>query len=448
MASNMALSRIEQENTLLFGLKWSVVGCAVAISFLGGCSALFDQRVPRYNMVQGPRHVPLYNQDYITAAPASAVGAEAAAAMPPVAMPQQDILAADQPPAPMMAPAAPPLAPAAEMPPVTTPDNSAAFVQNVPPSPATPMASPSMEEETPWYDVTSWFNNEEPAMAEMPRPISRKVPLENLDTLPEMAAPAQSFAPATAPMTAMNNMPDVAFPPLDTSEPVLPPSNMPMPAMPLQARVNEDIARLNGDLADAQNQQQSLQNQPLPLFNAEDNALNNLPPAVALTTPPAQPGNGYKVIQLPSDAPASGAQSALANAPIPAQPEHSALSKPTLTPTIIPPAPAGTNTGTAEMNSAYIAPNAAQPPVITPADMAAMPQGYAAPMASNAPMPPVITDPAPLPVYEPAPAPSSLDVPLPPEVQPAYNSGMAMTLTPPPSLAREGYLPQSRYTRR
>lgn len=61
MASKSNLSRIEEENTVLFGLKWSVVGMALAVLLLAGCSSLFDQRVPRYNSVSGERRAPIMN---------------------------------------------------------------------------------------------------------------------------------------------------------------------------------------------------------------------------------------------------------------------------------------------------------------------------------------------------------------------------------------------------
>lgn len=78
MASDPNLSRIENENGLVFGLKWSLVGFAIALCFLAGCASLFESGSPRYNTVQGPKRVPVMN-------PASAVSQQPPAPMQPSA---------------------------------------------------------------------------------------------------------------------------------------------------------------------------------------------------------------------------------------------------------------------------------------------------------------------------------------------------------------------------
>lgn len=60
MAGIRWLLRIEQENALFFGLKWSFVGCALALLMLSGCS-LFDSGAVRYNSVSGEKRVPVLN---------------------------------------------------------------------------------------------------------------------------------------------------------------------------------------------------------------------------------------------------------------------------------------------------------------------------------------------------------------------------------------------------
>lgn len=61
MSSEQNLYRIEQENSVLFGLKWSFVGFAIALCFLAGCSSIFDSGPQRYNSVEGPRRPPPLN---------------------------------------------------------------------------------------------------------------------------------------------------------------------------------------------------------------------------------------------------------------------------------------------------------------------------------------------------------------------------------------------------
>lgn len=62
MGTDQHLARIEQENGIVFGLKWSLVGFALALCFLAGCSSFFDSgEPPRYNTVQGARRAPVLN---------------------------------------------------------------------------------------------------------------------------------------------------------------------------------------------------------------------------------------------------------------------------------------------------------------------------------------------------------------------------------------------------
>ena len=94
MADDPQLSRIEHENGLVFGLKWSLVGFAIALCFLAGCSSLFDAGTPRYNTVQGPKRTPVMNPggNGNTQPTTTAVQAprQQQMAMPPVPqMPQQ-----------------------------------------------------------------------------------------------------------------------------------------------------------------------------------------------------------------------------------------------------------------------------------------------------------------------------------------------------------------------
>lgn len=63
MAHDQQLSRIEQENGLVFGLKWSLVGFALALCLLAGCSNMMDNGPQRYNTVAGGKRAPALNPD-------------------------------------------------------------------------------------------------------------------------------------------------------------------------------------------------------------------------------------------------------------------------------------------------------------------------------------------------------------------------------------------------
>lgn len=59
-ATHRQLRRIERESGLWFGLRWSFIGCALALLLLSGCS-LFDSGAVRYNTVTGERRAPVLN---------------------------------------------------------------------------------------------------------------------------------------------------------------------------------------------------------------------------------------------------------------------------------------------------------------------------------------------------------------------------------------------------
>lgn len=87
MITNQQLVRIEQQSSLTFGLRWSVVGLVIALCILSGCSSLFDSGTPRYNTVQGPKRAPNFNPGGVAAAPMQMASAPT---MPPMMMsPQQ-----------------------------------------------------------------------------------------------------------------------------------------------------------------------------------------------------------------------------------------------------------------------------------------------------------------------------------------------------------------------
>lgn len=81
MATNQQLIRIEQENGVAFGLRWSLVGLVIALCILSGCSSLFDSGTPRYNTVQGPKRAPNFNPGGVSAVPMQMASAPS---MPPM----------------------------------------------------------------------------------------------------------------------------------------------------------------------------------------------------------------------------------------------------------------------------------------------------------------------------------------------------------------------------
>lgn len=81
MITNQQLIRIEQQNAIAFGVRWSMVGLVIALCVLSGCSSLFDSGTPRYNTVQGPKRAPNFNPGGVSAAPMQMASAPT---MPPM----------------------------------------------------------------------------------------------------------------------------------------------------------------------------------------------------------------------------------------------------------------------------------------------------------------------------------------------------------------------------
>gem|GEM_PF-6026640 len=406
----MNLTHYEQENSIVFGLKWSLVGFALALCFLAGCSGLFDERVPRYNMVEGPRRPPPLNVEALEAAAekqaAPAVSAPVAATAPAVA------------------------APAMQERPVQE------FIRPV-------QTRQVRREEKPWWDVTGWFEeDEEPVVG--PVPALRAMPQENRAQLGY--GPTVQAAPAAP----------VAIQPLEAPNVVTAPA-----PTPSAARTQADIAELERELA-ASNAQRAALMHGTGVTQAAQSA----------QVAPLQGNEPYPSLQ-PVDATPQPAQPQLidrSNAPV----SYKAVR--------LPPPPADLGPVPVEQATPLMqsAPAAAPTPVAAPVPLASpdiyyapdprhyapqpvMPREVEAPVAppavapvvtpASVPMPPVLSEQRveqPAPVYYEAPQP--VDVPMPPQTSysPPMQHSAPIQLTPPMQggYSGEGYLGDSRYTRR
>ncbi|MCA9916143.1 MAG: hypothetical protein KC496_22460, partial [Anaerolineae bacterium] len=88
-----------EENGVLFGIKWSLVGMGLTVAMLAGCSFFADENKARYNEVQGERHIPILNPNGAGfAADQARHVEEEGPAMPPIApmdpayQPERDVI--------------------------------------------------------------------------------------------------------------------------------------------------------------------------------------------------------------------------------------------------------------------------------------------------------------------------------------------------------------------
>lgn len=370
----------------MFGLKWSLVGFGLALCFLAGCSGLFDERVPRYNTVEGPRRPPPLNVEALNKISSPQVPMN-------TSVPQSQ-------PAPQASPYTP---------------RPTGRLEQAPRPASNDVEQRTAREHTPWWDVTSWFDSDEPQQG--PVPTQRAVPQENMSQL--------SMEPAVQAVPT----PPVAMTPLAT--PQL--STAPAPT-PSAMNTRDEIAALERELAASQARKAEL---------AQQSAV-----ATPIATAPAH---------LPS------LETLQPNASYPAlQPEVIDRSTAPVDYKVVrlPPPPSDAVAAPAAIAPAAVAPQPAPQPVPV-----ASPDVYYAPdprhyepipgVNPNLPMPPVITAPpaaeVAAPVYQEVQP--QMDVPMAPEVSytsPALSHSAPIQLTPPSRGAYSGvgYLEDSRYVGR
>lgn len=258
MASDTNLSRIEKENSILFGLKWSMVGLLLALLVLSGCSSLFDERVPRYNTVEGPRRVPIYN-------PGGGAGQPSPQAYQQQAQQAQQAQQIYQRPQ-QSAPQQPVQPQQTAMPPQRS-QQPVAYQQQ-----------PVQQETSLWEDVTSVFDSEEEPVRPQPIPLTRQLPATQ---------PLQPLQPQQMPMQTTQQPQRSAM------------------ARDVEAQINALEAEL--DAADARRAQVAREaNQEAWPQLAPTNAVQQQPALQTqpiATQPMVQPSAGYAPMKLPPPPP-------------------------------------------------------------------------------------------------------------------------------------------------
>lgn len=250
MASDINLSRIEKENSVLFGLKWSMVGISLALLLLAGCSSLFDERVPRYNTVEGPRRAPIYN-------PSGGAGQPS-----PQAVQQQAQQSYQQAQKVQRQPSS-----------VPQPRPQQPALQKV--------RQHRSEQDDSWFSgITNLFSSEQPQQSQQPpMPMTRQVPVQQ-----QQAAPV--YNAGSAPMPKQ----------------LIAAQQRNVMARNVEKQINALEAEL--DAADAQRAQvaRSAQNDGWPELGANDMSSNGYAAPIHPAT--IQPSNsGYKVVKLPPPPP-------------------------------------------------------------------------------------------------------------------------------------------------
>lgn len=174
MSHDSKLTQMEQENMMVFGLKWSVVGVLLAICLLTtGCETFTPPETPRYNAVQGERRPPALNA-------ATMAGQTQQMPPPQAAIPPQYIQPTPtyQAPPPVMSPQPAPVytapapymqqpinTPAVQPMPPVQPVNQVSMMDHV--VPVQPNTQPPVRAQYPNLSV-----NPPPAPINAPRPLS------------------------------------------------------------------------------------------------------------------------------------------------------------------------------------------------------------------------------------------------------------------------------------
>ena len=158
------------ETTLSFGLTWSMIGSALALTYLASCAYLIPEnpRTPRYNTVLGDKRLPPKNPspaNNFTAPDASLQPVPALQRHAPVAQPQ-----------PIQAPLP---QPQTQLTPIPSASQEQPFVQNTTPTTRTaaPLPAP-LTQNYSWWNPRGWFGD-----AKSTKPINTPAP-QAIQSLP------------------------------------------------------------------------------------------------------------------------------------------------------------------------------------------------------------------------------------------------------------------------
>lgn len=421
------IASLSSNNGYNFGLKWSIVGCALALVYISACELIVppDRSVPRYNTVNGAKHRPTLNPGgsgyqgesgnasrtrAVEQAYGGQVNAPSTSANPAIPLP-----------------AAPPSASA-----------NIGDDPRFPPAPqmnAAPRTQPQSQESGGfWNSLAFWRDDEKVTDA----PVSaRQRPVEN------QGAAGTTMAASTAPVVSNNLAPLApdAYPDLHTA-----------PEKPGIASVDDSRQRslaTKGELEADRSGALAAREQVLKDAAAEPSLLSNPPSAIAnLPPPPAMSmAQAAKVEQVQTAAPVAAAPIAAAPVAAPNVAPRvasanggSAFERLTQQPlaTANTPRPVGVAPPPAPLAAPAPAPAPAmaapQEPIrLTPPPMAELPPAPS-PMPAPAPAPMVASAPAPTPANVPLSVPADAQVPLAPAAV-NVNAAPPVASVPAPQMA-------------
>ncbi|MBN8543833.1 MAG: hypothetical protein J0M34_06170 [Alphaproteobacteria bacterium] len=242
------------ETALSFGLTWSMVGSAVALTYLASCAYLIPEnpKAPRYNTVMGDKRLPPKNPS-----PANNFTMPDAASQPAPAPAMQRHAPAAQPQSMMPAPVP---QPQAQITPPLPASQEQPFVQNTAPISRAPEPAPApTSQEYSWWNPRGWFGDAQPA-----KPMNTPSPqlANNMATAP-VAAVAAPYA--------MQPLPS------NDEYPVLQ-NTPPSPLATGQAQARDKLNSARGDMEAEFNNAAQRANQLRSDAQAEPSLLSSMPP--------------------------------------------------------------------------------------------------------------------------------------------------------------------------
>lgn len=426
MTVDQHISRIEKENGLVFALKWSLVGVALATCVLAsGCGTLFDNGPERYNTVQGPRRTPLLN-------PGGASQPEQPGQQQPVQ--NQQLQQPSQQPVGQM-PQSSQMPPPVRQPAAPAPQHGAMSQ----PQQLQQLQMQQQQQAQPQPSASAM-----PQQPSMPAPAAHSQATVSAQPLPQnrRVQPLSQTSRAAQPANPFAGQPE-------DSTPNLPPTRQRAP-QPSVGSVDDEIAQLEQEFDQSQTKRRELQQAQeeegwLPRINMDEwmNSDGDEAASEPTNQPPMQSAREpVNVVRSAPQARQSDQHNRGGDAKVVAVPELRMDKH-------------GTQVSYSQADS-YAPPQATREPAA--ASQPARQQPGAQSASPEAPVPPMISEPAPQPTAQTAwqsspaeQAPQSLNVPNPPSVRPAPQALSPEGLVPPQpaySQSQERYLDQSRYAGR